>query len=72
MVISKQIVSQFEGDIHLESELGVGSTFTFKFKIYPNEEDSHDEVMPEYNFHANSKKLVYKWKANENIRYIFE
>ena len=38
LAISKQIVEQFEGDITIDSELGVGSTFTFRFKIYPLDE----------------------------------
>ena len=33
LVISEQIVKQFNGDISFESELDVGSTFTFKFKL---------------------------------------
>ena len=37
LVISKQITQQFGGDIKINSEVGVGSTFTFKFKISPSE-----------------------------------
>ena len=40
LAISKQIVKQYEGDIELESEEGVGSTFTFRFRIYPDEKRS--------------------------------
>ena len=35
LVISKQITQQFEGDITIDSELGVGSTFPFQFKLNP-------------------------------------
>ena len=38
LVISKQIVEQFDGDITIDSELGVGSRFRFSFKIYPQED----------------------------------
>ena len=65
LAISKQVVEQFEGDICIDSVLGVGSTFTFKFKIYPKEEQANenedigqDQVSQ---FKSNSKKLVYKW-----------
>ena len=34
LVISKQITEQFEGDIHVESQIGVGSDFTFYFKLH--------------------------------------
>ena len=40
LAISKQIVEQYEGKITLQSKLGEGSTFSFKFKIYPLD-DSH-------------------------------
>ena len=33
LVIAKQIVSQFNGTIELQSEVGVGSTFTFTFEL---------------------------------------
>jgi signal transduction histidine kinase len=32
-MIAKQIVLQFDGDITCESEVEVGSTFTFSFKL---------------------------------------
>ena len=34
LVISKQITCQFDGDIQVESKLGVGSDFTFYFRLH--------------------------------------
>ena len=34
LVISKQIARQFDGDVSVDSELGVGSSFTFSFKLH--------------------------------------
>jgi hypothetical protein len=52
----------------LESEEGVGSTFSFKFKIYPLEDDSYTKSVQEVDvikkvnyFMSNAKKLEYKW-----------
>jgi signal transduction histidine kinase len=35
LAISKQIVEQYEGSISVKSKIGMGSSFTFKFRIYP-------------------------------------
>ena len=86
LVISRQITQQFEGDITVESKVGVGSTFTFKFKLYPVEEvaDNIDVVIPSISdisaisvkdFAPDSKKLVFKWKPSlnaTNYRQVFE
>ena len=37
LMISEQIVQQFKGDVTFHSELDVGSTFTFKFKLEGDE-----------------------------------
>ena len=34
LFICKTIVNQFEGDISLESELGIGSIFTFTMALF--------------------------------------
>jgi signal transduction histidine kinase len=39
LVISENIVSQFDGEITFESEPKVGSTFTFMFLLSENESD---------------------------------
>ena len=33
LVIAKQICQQFDGDITIDSEIGVGTTFTYVFKL---------------------------------------
>lgn len=33
LVIAKQICQEFDGDIILQSEVGVGTNFTFTFKL---------------------------------------
>ena len=33
LVISRQIARQFDGDISVESQPGIGSEFTFSFKL---------------------------------------
>jgi signal transduction histidine kinase len=35
LVISRQIARQFDGDISVESQPGIGSEFTFSFKLNP-------------------------------------
>ena len=37
LVISDQIVSQFEGSMSFESTFGVGSTFSYTFKLHTQE-----------------------------------
>ena len=37
LVISKHLVEQYEGKIWVQSEVGVGSTFSFKLKLIENE-----------------------------------
>ncbi len=78
LAISKQIAQQFEGDISLDSELGVGSTFTFRFKTYPTEEkleSEGNEVEKKCEFKSNSKKLLYKWQPSnllQKVKYVYE
>jgi signal transduction histidine kinase len=40
LVISKQIVEAFGGKIQVISEFGVGSTFTFTFKLNSDDPNS--------------------------------
>jgi len=43
LYIAKQITNQFDGDIDVDSEVGEGSTFTIKFKLYNTEERGHSQ-----------------------------
>jgi hypothetical protein len=61
-------VEQFEGDITVDSELKVGSTFTFKIKLSPKDFDGISEKPEETNlenFRANTQKMAYKWQPAE-------
>ena len=40
LYIAKQITKQFDGDINVDSEVGEGSTFTFRFKLFQPREGS--------------------------------
>ena len=37
LYISKKLIQKFGGDVHVESELGSGSKFTFTFQLEKNE-----------------------------------
>ena len=52
LMISKQIVEQYEGLIWVESEPEIGSTFTFKLKFMQEEIDVNQIqiVAPKYNY----------------------
>ena len=40
-MISRQIVEQYEGKIWVESQPGIGSTFTFKLKLMQEQIDTN-------------------------------
>ena len=59
------ITEKFDGDITLESEVGVGSSFTFKFKL--EVEDQAGEQIEQQNTgrvvnKLNSETIVFTWK----------
>jgi signal transduction histidine kinase len=64
LVISEQIVTQFNGDITFESEKDVGSTFTFKFMLEAELENQNLEEKLEDKFNINSNDLQFKWEPN--------
>lgn len=72
LVISQNIVSQFEGKITVTSEVGLGSNFTFSFKLDDDEmQRSIDEQYQEYKL--NSHDFVFKWNpddSNEEVKYV--
>ena len=82
LVISEQICKQFNGDIHLESEIEKGSTFTFKIMLEEEIQKFEDEKLFNDNkFNINSNKLEFKWQPNqlenskeivEEIKYVYE
>ena len=62
LVISKQIVEAFGGKISVTSEFGVGSNFTFTFKL--NSEDPNSQVdlqRKKIGFDINNPKLHFFW-----------
>ena len=66
----------------MESEEGVGSTFSFKFKIYPLDDNLDAELVKEVapinkvnHFMSNSKKLEYKWVPegiDKEVNYVYD
>ena len=75
LVISEQIVTQFSGSMSFESELDVGSTFTYRFKLddedIPQLEQENGE---KEKFHINCNKFEFKWqpegKDPKPLRYV--
>ena len=47
LVISEKIVKMFNGSIELESEVNVGSEFTFTIQISPLNLDDNEDLIPE-------------------------
>ena len=65
LVIAKQICQQFGGDIKVQSEPGVGTTFTYYFKLESIRE-SHQDIQSieekDEGFQADSKNLAFEWQ----------
>ena len=66
LVIAKQIVEQFNGEINVSSTIGKGTTFTFTFQISENEVeiDEKSNQIKQENFMCNSASLIFKWKPD--------
>ena len=43
LVIAKQIIEQFNGEINVSSTIGKGTTFTFTFQILENEVENDEK-----------------------------
>jgi hypothetical protein len=77
LVISKQIVLQFGGSIKLESEVGVGSKFTFTFKLddpasrdLDDIEKINEQSIQIYQKYLNDKNLHFDWKPTIKVNRI--
>ena len=71
LVISKQIVEQFGGNIFVESELGVGTSFTFILKL--NKENislnlSQNQIPNTSEFKCDSKLLYFNWSPPNSLQ----
>lgn len=70
LVIAKQICQQFDGDITIESEVGVGTTFTYQFKLESMNELEQEDQINEAQvtaIQANSKNLIFNWEPFNQI-----
>ena len=67
LVISERIISMFDGDITLESELGVGTKFITKWDISQNYNQSskEEEIDIQNKMILNSDKLVFSWVPDD-------
>ena len=63
LAIARQIVSKYKGDISVTSELRKGSTFTFSFKLQPEERNLDDDESEEENL-VNRDTLFFEWKPD--------
>jgi signal transduction histidine kinase len=63
LYITKMIVSTFDGTVSLESELGVGSTFGFTFRLSEDQIDV-DDIQRDVNPHCfwSKEKIVLNMK----------
>ena len=64
LVIAKMITEKFDGEITLDSTVGVGSTFTFRFKLDPILDDLEAKRLKKKGSGnmLNSNDLVFKWQ----------
>ncbi len=59
LVITKQLVELMHGNIHVESEKGKGSTFSFsiRLKTSKNPEDSQNQTYADWNSYVNEEEI---------------
>ena len=63
LAIAKGIVTKFKGQIDVTSELTKGSTFTFSFRLQPEERNKTDEESEEEDYY-NRDTLFFEWKPD--------
>ena len=63
LVISEQIVKQFDGEMSFESEEGVGSTFKFRIKLQPEIKEPEKEDNEVHK--VDDDKMVFKWRPGK-------
>jgi K+-sensing histidine kinase KdpD len=61
LVISEQIVKQFNGEMGFESEPNFGSTFRFSFMLEDDKNEEEEDNAYQKDFNINSNKLEFKW-----------
>ena len=62
LVISKSIVTKFEGEIDFDSIPEEGTTFTFTFKLGElNDGDMNIEELQLNHYTFNENKLIFEW-----------
>ena len=67
LVISKHIVEAFGGKIQVTSEYGVGSNFTFTFKLNSQTNTSLELSNKKKKFDIDNPKLHFYWRQNDSI-----
>ena len=63
LVISEQIVKQFDGEMSFESEEGVGSTFKFRIKLLTEIKEPENEDNEVHK--VDDDKMVFKWRPGK-------
>ena len=66
-MITKQIIDQYNGKIWVDSEPGVGSTFSLKLKLIEEDQLQQIEVVPKYNYQ-------FLWQPDDNsvVKYVHD
>ena len=74
LAIAKQIVNQYNGQISVDSIVGVGSTFTFSFELEGDERQNAPQIMDEdqqsYKLHSPSFYFTWRPKNGDVVTYV--
>ena len=74
LAIAEQIVKKFKGRIKVNSKLGEGSTFTFSFRLQPEERNLDVNESEEENL-VNRDTLFFEWQKEleeDDIKFSLE